>query len=136
MKTDTSASVIKHQSQRYSVLLVDDEPEVTYVLKKGLEAIGQFDVSAFTDPETALRSMANKDYHILVIDIKMPKMSGFDFCEQALKIDGSPVIVFLTASESYREEYERRFPKLNGNCFIIKPISIKALTSFLLSEVS
>ena len=123
-------------SRHYSVLLLDDEPDVTTVLKKGLEARGIFDVHAFNDPEEALESLANARYHVMIVDLRMPKMNGFEFYQKAREIDEGAAIVFISASDVYYEEYTNRYPKWNGDCFIMKPISITNLTKFLLMELS
>jgi CheY-like chemotaxis protein len=123
--------------KRFIVLLLDDEPDVTAVLKKGLEVLGPFEVHAFNDPEEALKSVRDTNYHIMIIDLKMQKMNGFEFYEKAQGIDqGSATVVFITALNSYYDEYKARYPKLNGNCFIVKPISISTLVQFLLNELS
>jgi two-component system, OmpR family, response regulator ChvI len=140
VKTDLGTSTIVEQKQsnskRYSVLLLDDEPDVTTVLKKGLEARAPFDVHAYNDPEDALKSFADIHYHMMIIDLRMPKMNGFEFYEKAQKLDEGAVIVFISTSETYYEEYIKRYPKWNGDCFIMKPISISHLAKFLLTEIS
>jgi DNA-binding response OmpR family regulator len=59
-------------------LVVDDEPDITLTLKAGLETIGLFDVNAFDDPESALKSFKPDFYALILIYIMMQKMSGFD----------------------------------------------------------
>lgn len=122
-------------AKRYSVLILDDEPDVTAVLKKGLEAKAPFDVHAYNDPEEALKSVFTTDYDIMIVDIRLPKMNGFEFYQKAQELKDTKV-VFITASDSYHEEYKKKYPRWNGNCFVVKPISITMLTKFLLSEIS
>ena len=121
-------------ARRYSILVLDDEPDVCAVLKKGLEKHQLFTVHAFTNPNDALNSISEINYDLMIIDIRLPKMDGFEFCEKALQKTDAKV-VFITASDKYQEEYQKRFPKLNGNCFVLKPISISVLTQFLISEL-
>lgn len=139
----TSTTFTEQENQRqplilYSTLLLDDEPDITFVLKKGLEAKGPFIVNAFNDPEEALKSLANTRYHIMIIDLKMPKMDGFEFYQKAQELDGGAgaVVAFISASEAYYNDYLGKYPRWNGDCFIMKPISISSLVKFLLNELS
>ncbi len=140
MKTKTSSTNVSppyqySNARRYSILLLDDEPDVTAVLKKGLELQPHFTVYAYNDPEEALKSLSKINYDIMIVDIRLPKMNGFEFCQRARQLKDSK-IVFITASDRYHEEYQRRYPQWNGNCFIVKPISISMLAKFLISEIA
>lgn len=137
MKAGTTASTSYPYSnaKRYSILLLDDEPDVTAVLKKGLEQQSHFTVYAYNDPEEALRSLSKISYDVMIVDIRLPKMNGFEFYQQAQQVKDSKV-VFITASDAYHEEYQKRYPQWNGNCFIIKPVSISMLARFLTSEIA
>ena len=133
--TTTTVRYAYSNARRYSILLLDDESDVCAVLKKGLEKNQLFTVYAFTDPEDALNSMSQNNYDIMIIDIRLPKMDGFEFCEKALQKTDDAKVIFITASDKYQEEYQKRFPEWNGNCFVLKPISISVLTQFLISEL-
>jgi CheY-like chemotaxis protein len=132
--TDLSFRYPYSNVKQYSVLLLDDEPDVTAVLKEGLEKQGPFTIHAYNDPEQALKSLSNTKYDLMLVDIRLPKMDGFEFCQKAQQLTDSKV-VFITASPKYHEEYQKRFPQWNGNCFVLKPISISILTEFLMSEL-
>jgi two-component system copper resistance phosphate regulon response regulator CusR len=60
------------------ILIVDDEPDITLTLGKGLEQ-GGYDVQAFNDPLVALSNFKQNTYDLLLLDIKMPNMTGFDY---------------------------------------------------------
>jgi CheY-like chemotaxis protein len=115
------------------ILVVDDEPDITLTLKAGLEIVGLFEVDTFNDPELALKSFRPDFYALILIDIMMPKMSGFDLYEQLKRVDPDVKICFLTASEMY---YERNrgieHCALNKDLFLQKPIS----TNDLIMEVN
>ena len=114
-------------------MVVDDEPDITLTLKAGLETVGLFDVDAFNDPESALKSFKPDFYALILIDIMMPKMSGFSLYEQLKKVEPNIKVCFLTASEMY---YERNrgieHCALNKDLFLQKPIS----TNDLIMEVN
>ena len=68
------------------ILLVDDEPDVTVTFKMGLESKG-YKVDAFNDPDEALANFKMGMYNLLLLDIKMPKMNGFQLYEELEKMD-------------------------------------------------
>jgi two-component system, OmpR family, response regulator ChvI len=59
------------------ILIVDDEPDITFTLGKGLEQ-GGYDVQVFNDPLAALSNFKPDIYDLLILDIKMPNMTGFE----------------------------------------------------------
>jgi two-component SAPR family response regulator len=65
----------------------------------------------------------------------MPKMNGFEFYEKAQELAPGVAVVFISASDAYREEYMKKYPRWNGDCFILKPISINSLARFILNEL-
>jgi DNA-binding response OmpR family regulator len=106
-----------------TVLIVDDEPDVKLALKIALEENG-FEVDAFDDPIMALEYFKKGVYDLLILDIKMPKMHGFELYREIRKIDSHVKICFLTAGEMYYGAYADIF---NENQFIRKPIENKEL---------
>lgn len=116
------------------LLIVDDEPDITSVLRRGLEQYG-FVVDTFNDPVEALSDFNVGYYDLLLLDISMPKMNGFELYKEMAKIDNKAKVCFMTAFEIYRDEFKRLFPKLSLNCFANKPISIKTLANLLKMEL-
>ena len=125
------------------ILLVDDEPDVTYTIKNIVED-NEFKVDTFTDPITALKSYTSNFYDLVILDIKMPKMDGFELYIKIREKDPNVKICFLTASEMYYEKYRKarsEFGKIIGeDCFIQKPIKnedlIKKLTALMNSDIT
>ena len=68
-------------------------------------------------------------YDLLLLDIKMPKLNGFDLYQRIRKIDSNVKICFLTASELFYEEYRRldAYPTLDKEHFIQKPLRTEEL---------
>jgi two-component system, OmpR family, response regulator ChvI len=110
------------------IAVVDDEPDITTVLKRGLEHHG-FAVDAFNDPQAALESFKPGHYDLMIIDIRMPKLNGFDLYRELRKKDGGVKVCFLTAFEIYYEEFRKMFPTIDVRAFIRKPVSISNLVS-------
>jgi len=104
------------------ILVIDDEPDVNITLRKVLEKNG-FIVDSYENPFLALENFKPYYYDLLILDIKMPKMSGFSFYREIKKRDDKLKICFLTAGEMYYGSYSHIFSSLPANCFIRKPIT-------------
>ena len=77
------------------------------------------------DPQEALGSFEPGLYDLVILDIKMPKMDGFELYHE-IKKDNNANVCFLTASELYYEEFRKKeYCALNRNLFIKKPIKTK-----------
>jgi CheY-like chemotaxis protein len=107
-----------------NILFIDDEKDVTFTIKTILEQTGLFHVDTFNDPDLALKRFNPCFYALVLIDIMMPKMGGFELYEQLKKIDPDVKVCFLTASEMYHPEVrEVEHCALNEDLFLHKPIS-------------
>jgi DNA-binding response OmpR family regulator len=110
------------------ILLVDDEQDVTYTIKIVLENNG-FLVDSYNDPTLALSKFKLGFYDLLLLDIRMPKINGFDFYQKIREIDSNVKICFLTASEWFYEEFRRldTHPTVDKEHFIQKPFRSEEL---------
>jgi DNA-binding response OmpR family regulator len=115
------------------ILLVDDEPDVIFTFKKGLEAHG-FVVDAFKDPVLALSNFKPGTYDLLLLDVKMPQMNGFELYEKIKKLDSEIKACFITANEVYYESLKEIFPTMDLDCYI-KPIQIEDLVKHVKAEL-
>jgi DNA-binding response OmpR family regulator len=104
------------------ILVVDDEPDLTQVSTLALEYHG-YKVDSFNDPQEALSKFKPGLYDLIIIDIKMPNMDGFELYHEIKKKDNNVKVCFLTASELYYEEFRKKeYSALDRNLFIQKPI--------------
>jgi DNA-binding response OmpR family regulator len=110
------------------ILIVDDEKGITNALKVGLEHSG-FDIDTYNDARAALSRYEAGMYALIVIDIRMPGMNGFELFRALKKKDASAKICFLTAFDVYEREFKRLFPKMKVEGFLRKPISISQMAS-------
>ena len=109
------------------ILVVDDEPDLTQVSTLALEYFG-FKVDSFNDPQEALSKYKPGLYDLVILDIKMPKMDGFELYQEIKKKDNNANVCFLTASEQYYEEFRKKdYFALDRNLFIRKPIENEEL---------
>ena len=121
------------QGTERRILVVDDQPDFILTIKVELEEEGLFEVDTFTDPELALSSFKPGIYRLVILDIVMPKMDGFELYEELKKVDPDIKVCFLTASEMYHEEMRRvEHCALNKDLFLQKPIS----TDDLIREIN
>jgi CheY-like chemotaxis protein len=152
------------RSSRRRILVIDDEEDITFFLKEALEGSGGFEVVTFNDPLLALSSFNNKDdensllstYDLILLDIKMPKMDGFELYQEIQKrIDSTAAggissrddnhqgmndkktkICFMTAFEVYYEALKELFPdSYSSICFIKKPSSAQDLIKRISKEI-
>jgi DNA-binding response OmpR family regulator len=108
------------------ILIVDDEKDITDTFKRGLEQQG-FEVITYNDPELALSQFKENWFDLLLLDIKMPKISGFELYRRLRKIDSKPKVCFITAFDVYYDEFKKLLPSLEVKCFLRKPISMSDL---------
>jgi len=104
---------------------------------KGLEDNG-FVVNAFNDPLLALSSFKQGLYALALIDIKMPKMNGFDLYRQIRKLDDKVKVCFMTAFDIKKEEIKAAtLPTLNEEKPIIfrKPTKLENLIEAIKAEI-
>ena len=147
---------------RGRILIVDDEEDITFFLKEALEEFGGFEVVTFNDPLLALSSFNNDDknnkptpYDLILLDIKMPKMDGFELYQELQKRIGTadgmgsnirsgdqgkngkrPKICFMTAFDVYFEALKELFPDTYPSiCFIKKPSSAQDLIKRISKEL-
>ena len=88
--------------------------------------------TATTTPTEALSDFKPNIYGLLLLDIQMPKMTGFEFFRKVKDIDSKVKVCFITAFETYYETFEEEFLSLDAEKgFIRKPIEIKDLIKFV-----
>ena len=120
-------------SNEKKVLLVDDEPDITDSLKIGLEDNG-FAVETYTDSVLALSNFKADAYDIVLLDVKMPKLNGFELCEKLREIDSKVKVCFITANEVYYDSLREIFPDMNCDCYV-KPINIDDLVRRVKAQI-
>ena len=117
------------------VLIVDDDPDILAIYKQGLEDYGSFEVETFADPEETLSNFRSGLYDCLLIDIRMPKMDGFQLYDRMKDIDNKVKVCFITAYEVNYEAMRKVFPTLGLECFIQKPIELTQLVRKINAEL-
>jgi CheY-like chemotaxis protein len=127
------------------VLIVDDDPDVTLTFKVGLEEYHhyyyhddkrKFEVYAYNNPIAAVREFKPNYYDILLTDIYMPQINGFQLYEKILELDVNLRVCFMSSAEVNIEALREVYPKARSiGCFIKKPVSIEYLAKKLETEL-
>jgi DNA-binding response OmpR family regulator len=112
-------------STKRRLLLVDDEQDITSILCSVLQESG-FEVVSFNDPLLALQHFRPRYYNLVILDIIMPDMNGFELYRQIRSKDKRVKVCFLTAVgelEEYEQYKKEAYPKMGERYFIAKPVS-------------
>jgi DNA-binding response OmpR family regulator len=117
------------------ILLVDDEPDITFTIKNMLYNTG-FQIDTFNDPITPLKFYRRQFYDLIILDIKIPNLDGFELYLKIKEKDPSVKICFLTAIGTFDEEFRKSRPEIDRiiaeECFIQKPITTEDLIKKLI----
>jgi CheY-like chemotaxis protein len=117
------------------ILIVDDDPDITSALKTVLEGNG-YRVHAFNDPMNVVSNYTESGmYDLLIIDVIMPKMDGFELYEKLRKIDNKVKACFITAYDVYSESLREIFPGFEVDCFMKKPIQNEDLLRKVMNAI-
>jgi CheY-like chemotaxis protein len=124
------------------ILIVDDHPDIILTFKKGLEAENEysggkifFQVYAYYDPLLALSEFKVNFYDLLLVDVNMPQVNGFEFSEKILELDVNVRVCYISAGEMNIEALREQYPSLSIGCFIKKPITIENLVRRVKAEL-
>jgi len=110
------------------ILIVDDEPNIVISLEFLMKKEG-FEVAVAADGEEALAKVASFDPDLILLDVMMPKKSGYEVCE-ALRADlshGGLLIVMLTAKG--RDTEVAKGLAIGADAYVTKPFSTKDLVA-------
>jgi DNA-binding NtrC family response regulator len=111
------------------IMVVDDEPDVCFAITKMLEQL-DCKVESFNDPVLAASRFRANNYFLVMLDIRMPKMDGFQLYQKIRKKDNKVKVCFITAYEIYQEQFGQ-LEKTDLNTFLKKPVHMDELRKLL-----
>jgi two-component system, OmpR family, response regulator ChvI len=122
----------KENGVKSRILRVDDEVDITLSFSLALEDSGLFEVDTYNDPLVALSNYRPNSYDLLLLDIKMPNMNGFELYDKIKRIDNKVKVCFISAYDVDYKALREQFPSLEIDCLLPmdimrKPIEIRKL---------
>jgi DNA-binding response OmpR family regulator len=133
-RTKQSSSSNRHQHKR--ILVVDDSSDTAFTLRIGLENNDTtMQVYSYDNPVNALLDFRPNFYDLLLIDINMPLMDGFELCKKLLQKDINVKVCFMTSGEINMDAVREVHPLKSIGCFIKKPITTDALVRRIRTEL-
>jgi DNA-binding response OmpR family regulator len=115
------------------VLVVDDEPEAVELLQEFLVAKG-YDVITAGDGEEALRKVKEGRPHLILLDVRMPKMDGLEALRRVREIDKEVGVIMITGVTE--EEIGRQAMALGAFDYIVKPLDLPYLERSLWYKIT
>jgi DNA-binding response OmpR family regulator len=115
------------QSEYKKILIVDDNSDIAFTLCLELESDPIMQVYSYDNPVTALLDFKPNFYDLLLIDINMPLMDGFQLAHKLLQRDINVRVCFMTSGEINMAAAREVHPLKSIGCFIKKPITAEQL---------
>jgi DNA-binding response OmpR family regulator len=133
---ESTSSLLSSQSQRQKrILVIDDNPDIVLTLRVGLESDPTMQVFGFDNPVTALVEFKPNFYDLLLIDVNMPLMDGFQLAQNLVRRDLNVKVCFMTAGEINMDAAREVHPLKSIGCFIKKPIIAEQLIKRIRAEL-
>ncbi len=114
------------------VLVVDDEPDAVELLQEFLLGKG-YEVLTASDGEEALHKLKEERPHLILLDVRMPKMSGLEVLKQIREIDHEAGVIMVTAV--HEEETGRQALQMGAFDYLTKPLDLKYLEGVLWTKI-
>ena len=95
----------------------------------------RFEIYTYNDPLLALTQFKPHFYDLLLTDIYMPDMNGFELCQKILVLDVNVKVCFMSAAELNIQALREVYPSLSFGCYIKKPVTMDQLVERLSAEL-
>jgi DNA-binding response OmpR family regulator len=144
MQKPEAYKTLTREQERFwkRLLIVDDDADITITFKEAIEdsnnknsVTKKIEVHTSNNPVLALSEFKPNFYDLLLVDINMPHMNGFQLCEKILAIDINVKVCFMSSGEINRKALREIYPSLSVGCFMRKPMTIDYLLKRIRSEL-
>jgi DNA-binding response OmpR family regulator len=120
-------------NQQTNILLIEDDPAVARGLQDGLERHGGYAVTWKSTGTDGVRHARDFNPHLIVLDVRLPDGSGFDFCRQIRGLGLRQPIVILTVQ---RDETDKILGlEMGADDYVTKPYSLRELLSRIRAQL-
>ena len=123
-------------------MIIDDNPDITTTFKMGIESSNNYanhnkriEVYTYNDPLAALSEFKPHFYDLLLIDINLPNINGFELYKKMLSMDINVRVCFMSSGEINREGLREIYPAVSLGCFIKKPVNLDYLIERIKAEL-
>lgn len=119
----------------HRIFVVDDEPEIVEIMVEYFRG-EEFEITGISDPSRAPESIASNQPEVVLLDIMMPEMDGYEVASR-LKADARTAaipIIFLTGKE--RQDDDLRFSQSAGDLYVHKPVPLPELKESVLFMIN
>ncbi len=120
-------------NKTYSVMVLDDEPIVCDRLRSTLEK-ANLDIETFTDPNEAIRRIAEKKFQLVITDLKMKELEGIEILKLVQKVSPETKVIIITGFATV--EKAREALKMGAYDFIAKPFKLSQLRDLVVKALS
>jgi len=127
-----TSSTSNRRSSSKSILAVDDEYDIVNLIQDSLQR-HRFRVCIFTEPSAVLEHFIShpKDYDIVISDIRMPGMNGYEFVRKVKESNPKVKVILMSAFEINDREFHNMLPDIKVDGFLQKPFSIQQLNDLI-----
>ena len=133
---ESSLPLASSQLQQHKrILVVDDNSDIVLTLRVGLESDPTMQVFGYDSPVTALVEFEPNFYDLLLIDVNMPLLDGFQLAQNLLRRDLNVRVCFMTSGEINMDAAREVHPLKSIGCFIKKPITAEELIKRIRAEL-
>jgi CheY-like chemotaxis protein len=126
----------KASDSQHKIMIVDDNQDIARLFAITLQDNG-FAVDVFNDSFSALANYKAGIYDLLLLDIRMPGMNGYELYQKIRDVDDKVEVCFITAYEEFLHDFKRLFQGLEEvDCFVTKPVEMHNLVKIVKSKLN
>ncbi len=119
-------------SKSASVMILDDEPIVCHRLRSTLEKV-DLDIETFTDPNAAIQRIAEKQFQILITDLKMRELDGIEILKWVQRVSPETKVIIITGFATVEKAKEAL--KMGAYDFIAKPFKLSLIRDLVVKAL-